>query len=216
MFQVKRQSLGIKSLGIIGGRDWDRLALTVLMSRRKEVWLQLVLPAPIRARHWAHRLRCAAAIRALPSAVLGPVESPPWKRQRRLPGSILTRQAAPFRVRAPQRGRSLRRSGEPSPASPSSAGRLHLAPKPQAGSEQVRSRFAGHTIQPRRCQWFQFSLVTRGGGGLAGAASMAAWCAASLCRSFSKAQGTQRKRENWRSVTRTGGLADAISGLFGN
>jgi hypothetical protein len=50
------------------------------------------IPAPIRTRHSAHRRRCAAAIRALPSVVLGPVESPPWKRQRRLPGSTLTKQ----------------------------------------------------------------------------------------------------------------------------
>lgn len=139
-----------------------------------------------RHRRFAHRLRCAAAIRALPSAVLGPVESPPWKRQRCLPGSTLTRQGTPFRVRAPHQGRSLRRSGERSPASPSSARRLHLPPTPQAGSEQVRFRFAGQTIQPRRCQWFQFSLVTPGGGGLASPASIAPWRAASLCRSFSR------------------------------
>ena len=45
-----------------------------------------------------------------------------------------------------------------------------------------RWRFAGQTIQPCRCQWFQFSLVTHGSGGLARAASMAAWRATSLCR----------------------------------
>jgi hypothetical protein len=92
------------------------------------------------------RRRCAAAIRALPSVVLGPVESPPWKRQRRLPGSTLTRQGVPFRVQAPQRGRSFRWSGEPSPASPSSASRLHLPPIPQAESEQVRSRRASRRM----------------------------------------------------------------------
>jgi len=139
----------------------------------------------LRARHSAHRRRCAAAIRALPSVVLGPVERPPWKRQRRLPGSTLTRQGAPVWVQAPQRGRSLRRSGERSPASPISARRLHLPPIPQAESEQVRSRVAGQTIQPCRCQRFQFSSVTNGGGGLARAASMGAWRAASLCRSSS-------------------------------
>lgn len=41
---------------------------------------------------WAHRLRCAAAIRALPSAVLGPVERPPWSLHRRFAASTLTRQ----------------------------------------------------------------------------------------------------------------------------
>jgi hypothetical protein len=39
----------------------------------------------------------------------------------------------------------LRRSGEPSPARPSSPRRLHLAPLPQAGSEHVLCRFAGQT-----------------------------------------------------------------------
>ena len=105
------------------------------MPRWRGVRLQLVLGAPIRTRHWAHRLRCAAAIRALSSAVLGPVESPPWKRQRRLPGSTLTKTGGAFWVQAPQRGRSFRRSGEPSPASPSSARRLHLPPIPQAKSD---------------------------------------------------------------------------------
>ena len=56
-----------------------------------------------------------------------------WKRQRRFARlSILTRQGRPLRVQAPQRGRSFRRSGEPSPASPISARRLHLPPIPQA------------------------------------------------------------------------------------
>ena len=127
------------------------------------------------ARQLAHRARCAAAIRDLPSGVLGPVESPPWQRQRRLPGSTLSRQGVPFRVLAPQQGRSLSRSGDPSPASPSSAIRLHQAPMPQAGSEHVLWRSAGHPIQPCRCQSIQLSLVTRGGGGLASAASIGTW-----------------------------------------
>jgi hypothetical protein len=57
-------------------------------------------------------------MRALPSAVPGPVESPPWKRQRPLPGSTRPAHGLPCRLRAPQRGRSLRFSGEPSPARP--------------------------------------------------------------------------------------------------
>jgi hypothetical protein len=101
--------------------------------------------------------------------------------------AAVTRQGAPVRVQAPQRGRSLRRSGEPSPASPISARRLHLPPIPQAESEQVRSRVAGHMSQPRRCQRFQFSRVTNGGGGFASTASIAARLAASLCRSSIRA-----------------------------
>jgi hypothetical protein len=33
------------------------------------------------------RRRCASAIRARPAFVLGPVDSPPWNRHRRLPGT---------------------------------------------------------------------------------------------------------------------------------
>jgi hypothetical protein len=146
-----------------------------------EGWLQPA-PALTRARHSAQRLYCAVTIRALPSAVLGPVESPPWKRQRLFPASTLIRQGLPFRVLAPHRGRSLRRSGDPSPASPSSAMRLQLAPIAQAGSEQVRRRFPGQPNQPYRFQSVQFSLVTRGGGALARAASMAALRRASSAR----------------------------------
>ena len=38
---------------------------------------------------------------ARPLSVLGPVESPPWKRQRVFPGSARTRQLPPARVLAP-------------------------------------------------------------------------------------------------------------------
>ena len=41
-------------------------------------------------RPFAQRRRWASAMRALPSAVRGPVESPPWKRQRTLLGSTRT------------------------------------------------------------------------------------------------------------------------------
>ena len=47
------------------------------------------------------RLRCASAMRARPSAVFGPVESPPWNLHRFCPGSAFARQAMPFRVFAP-------------------------------------------------------------------------------------------------------------------
>jgi len=91
----------------------------------------------------------------------------------------------PYYIRAPQRGRSFRRSGEPSPASPSAAKRLHLAPIAQSGSEQVRCPFPGQPNQPYRFQSVQFCLETRGGGGLAIADSMAALRAASFFLSLS-------------------------------
>jgi hypothetical protein len=50
-----------------------------------------------RRRYCAHLRRWAAAMRALPSAVCGPVESPPWKRHRALPGSTRTAQGRPCR-----------------------------------------------------------------------------------------------------------------------
>ena len=62
------------------------------------------------------RGRDAAAVALKPPNVHGDVSLRP-----RMPGSTLTRQGTPFRVLAPQRGRSLRLSGDPSPASPSSA-----------------------------------------------------------------------------------------------
>ena len=120
----------------------------------------------LRARHSAHRRRCAAAIRALPSVVLGPVERPPWKRQRRLPGSTLTRQGAPVWVQAPQRGRSLRRSGERSPASPISARRLHLPPIPQAELSKL-----GLVLPGRRSS----RADARGSSSLASRMAAAAW-----------------------------------------
>jgi hypothetical protein len=67
------------------------------------------------ARSARQRRRCASAIRARPSSVRGPVESPPWNRQRAFPGSGLTRQALPALVLAWHLGRSLRR-GRRSPA----------------------------------------------------------------------------------------------------
>jgi Thiamine pyrophosphate enzyme, N-terminal TPP binding domain len=88
-----------------------------------------VLGPPYETHHSAHRLRCAAAIRALLSAVLGPVERPPWKRQRFLPGSTLNQTGRHSGCRR------RRRSREPSPASPISARRLHLPPIPQVESE---------------------------------------------------------------------------------
>jgi hypothetical protein len=53
--------------------------------------------------------RWASATRARPAPVFGPVDNPPWKRQRPFPSSTLTMQVPPARVLAPQSGRSLRR-----------------------------------------------------------------------------------------------------------
>jgi hypothetical protein len=39
------------------------------------------------------RRRCASAIRARPAFVLGPVDIPPWNRQRRFPGTTLMHDA---------------------------------------------------------------------------------------------------------------------------
>lgn len=54
------------------------------------------------ARNLRQRSFWAFAMRRRPSSVLGPVLFPPWKRQRRRPGSDFARQAVPFRVFAPQ------------------------------------------------------------------------------------------------------------------
>jgi hypothetical protein len=61
-------------------------------------------------------------------AVLGPVDSPPWDRQRRLPVSTLTAHGFPCRFLAPHIGRVLRGKSEPSPASPSASIARHAKP----------------------------------------------------------------------------------------
>jgi hypothetical protein len=65
------------------------------------------------ARNSLHRRRCASAILALPSVVLGPVDSPPWNRQRRFPGITRMMQWPPARVLAQHLGRNLRFKGGP-------------------------------------------------------------------------------------------------------
>src|SRR6266851_4704793 len=59
------------------------------------------------------RRRCASAIRARPAFVLGPVDSPPWNRQRRFPGTTLMMHGAPALVLAQHLGRNLRFKGSP-------------------------------------------------------------------------------------------------------
>jgi hypothetical protein len=57
--------------------------------------------------------RCTSAIRARPAFVLGPVDSPPWNRQRRFPGTTLMMHGAPALVLAQHLGRNLRFKGSP-------------------------------------------------------------------------------------------------------
>lgn len=68
----------------------------------------ICLRASVKALDRRPCFQCAAAIRALPSGVLGPVDSPPCSRQRVLPVSGGFWHAVPRRVFAPQlwRGRS--------------------------------------------------------------------------------------------------------------
>jgi len=104
---------------------------------------------PLAARKALHRRRCASAILARPAVVFGPVDSPPWKRQRRLPGSTLTPQGLPWRLRAPHIGRSFRGNGMQLPFKPSARSSRQSAPILQQWSEQVcRSFEAGQAMKP--------------------------------------------------------------------
>src|SRR5262249_16078764 len=76
-------------------------------------------------------------MRALPSTVLGPVDSPPWKRQRRFPGTTLMMQGTPARVFALHLGRYLRFKGSPLGDRPRSSICRH-----QCRSRQVTLRHA--------------------------------------------------------------------------
>jgi len=89
------------------------------------------------ARNALQRRRCASAILALPPAVLGPVDSPPWNRQRRFPGTTLMMHGAPARVLAQHLGRYLRFKGSPLGDRPRSSICRH-----QCLSRQVTSRHA--------------------------------------------------------------------------
>src|SRR5262249_4911457 len=89
-------------------------------------------------RNALQRRRCASAIRALPSTDLGPVDSPPWKRQRRFPGVTLMMQGAPARVLAQHFGRNLRFKGSPLCDRPRSNILRHQCRSRQVGSEHPR------------------------------------------------------------------------------
>src|SRR5262249_4301840 len=83
-------------------------------------------------------------MRALPSSVLGPVDSPPWKRQRCFPGTTLMMHGTPARVFARHLGRYLRFKGSPLGDRPRSSICRH-----QCLSRQVTSRHARPVLGQR-------------------------------------------------------------------
>ena len=84
------------------------------------------------------RRRCTSAIRARPAFVLGPVDSPPWNRQRRFPGTTLMMHGAPALVLAQHLGRNLRFKGSPLCDRPHSSIWRHQCRSRQAPSEHAR------------------------------------------------------------------------------
>jgi hypothetical protein len=118
-----------------------------------------------RSRNSAQRRRCAAEIRFFPASVRGPVESPPWNRQRRLPASILMAHGRPCRFWAPHGGRSLWLNGEPSPARPIVRMDRHEAPMPHAESVQVLLAWSEQHQKPYSCQLRQASWEIKLAGG---------------------------------------------------
>ena len=108
-------------------------------------------PCSLPARQRAQRSRCASAIRARPSAVRGPVERPPWKRQRRRPGSDSARHAVPRRVSAPHRTRARARiaaSSASSRARHSACRRSSLASSHAIGCSWSASLASGGSSAP--------------------------------------------------------------------
>jgi hypothetical protein len=88
-----------------------------------------------RDRNAFHRRRCASAIRARPAFVLGPVDIPPWNRQRRFPGTTLMMHSAPARVLAQHLGRNLCFKGSPLRDRPPSSILRHQLRSRQIASE---------------------------------------------------------------------------------
>jgi hypothetical protein len=72
-----------------------------------------------------HRRRWASAIRSRPAFVLGPVDIPPWNRQRRFPGTTRMMQGGPALVLALHLGRNLRFKGCPLRDRPRSSSSRH-------------------------------------------------------------------------------------------
>jgi hypothetical protein len=114
--------------------------------------------------------------------VFGPVDKPPWKRQRAFPGSTRTPHGLPRRLRAPQTGRSLRGKGERLPLNPSARNSRQSAPILQRWFEQACGRFdAGQTMKPERCQLRQASAdMPLPPGGPRATRRSSASCAAAL------------------------------------
>jgi hypothetical protein len=98
---------------------------------------------------------------------MGPVDRPPWKRHRRLPGSTFTLQGFPCRFCAPQTGRCFGGSGDRSPAKPRARSSRQSAPIRHSWSEQACRAFeAGQQTNPWRCQVRQASrAIPLPGGG---------------------------------------------------
>src|SRR5258708_17913626 len=100
------------------------------------------------------RRRCASAIRARPAFVLGPVDSPPWNRQRRFPGTTLMMHGAPALVLAQHIGRNLRFNCATGRARTAADNQCRSR---QAPSEHMRVRFSdseqwSSPVKPPRSQ----------------------------------------------------------------
>jgi hypothetical protein len=87
-------------------------------------------------------------MRARPSSDLGPVERPPWNRQRRLPGSTFTLHGLPWRFCAPHAGRCFCGSGSRLPERPRACRsiRTHPALVVTARMLELRSGAADETM----------------------------------------------------------------------
>jgi hypothetical protein len=83
-----------------------------------------------------------AKARALPAGVLGPVDIPPWKRQRPFRSSCLHWQAVPRRVREPHTGRPYWSCGWP--------GR-HPIPFIRGGLEMISAALSAQAAHPGVC-----------------------------------------------------------------
>jgi hypothetical protein len=106
------------------------------------------------------RRRCASAIRARLAFVLGPVDIPPWNRQRRFPGTTLTMHGAPARVFAQHLGRNLRFKGSPLRDKPRSSNLRH-----QLRSRQIASEMSDFFQVLRIPFYFQCSHAKCGAAG---------------------------------------------------
>jgi hypothetical protein len=95
-WQVRQRLAELEAMGLIRRAGTDKLGQRVSSQR-----------------DGAMSMARASAILALPSVVLGPVDSPPWNRQRRFPGITGMMHGAPALVLAQHLGRNLRFKGSP-------------------------------------------------------------------------------------------------------